>query len=714
MNLIKKIAIVVFFGFGLIFSTVVLADDAIKTELITARAEIDQAITDQGSDLYETDSYTAFSDGLSALGGLTAVDDMIADPFVVQGVVDQMVLDLNSLLDGLVTAFTYNTIFVQHFQETNRDTTPYTLRSIALYDAELNRIKDIIDEPTSGEVLIQSLSADITAASSLLVLLGDKTDLQVKYNQAEAIYLDGSNYIPSTYSAFQIAYSAIDTTLITDIGFTKLEVINNSDASLPEVTAALNEIESALSILVLKPDKTALTQAYNDAVALDKTVYTLDSRTLFNAGLVPINQIILNVEALEVDVNQATTDLTNLYGVLVLKGDYSSLQTSIDNLDDFDFELYTPASVTLFNLEVSRISLIMVDENSTVEIIDTLTQDFSDAFDILVQRADKTDLVLYNNQAILAYYEEKSLYTASSYALFKTAVINYGTYLYVNQVIADPDALQADVDTLSTKVMDALVLLDPLIDNSLLLTIYENVGAIIPSFYTPQSLETFNIEYSRIHSILTGKELSQSVYDQILIDLENIQSILVLRADSTELVTLYNSLLNKNEELYSVSSYAYFTEVMNQSLAIMDDLNASQAEVDSAVTLLQHSASLLRAKLGVISIKANSYVTDINASITLGNATIVSFVSSDESILTVDSNGKVRGIAFGEASVTVTLSNGVVETLNFLVKANVKTVTLILAISLPVLSVSVGVGMLFIKKEHWAVFKKLMFWKKRT
>ncbi|MBU0997541.1 MAG: hypothetical protein KKE16_05775 [Firmicutes bacterium] len=713
MKLLKKVSIIAFFVFALMFSAVVRAD-ADKAQLIIARDEINQAITDQTNDLYQAASYTAFSDGLNALGGVAAVDVMIADNLALQVDVDQMTQDLNNLLDGLVTTLTYNTVFVEYFQESNRDTTPYTLRSIAVYDAELNRIKDIIDEPTSGEVLIQSLSADITASSSLLVLLGDKTDLQARYDFAEAVLLDGSNYIPSTYSLFQTDYSSIDATLLINIGFTKLEVINNSDASLPEVQSALNEIESSLSLLILKPDKTALIQAYNDAVALDKSIYTLDSRTLFIAGLIPINQTILDLEARDDDVLQATTDLNELYNLLVLRGDYSSLQTSIDDLVDFNYDLYTPTSVVMFDEEISRISSEMVDENATAQDIEELVQNYEDAFDLLILRADKTDLILYNNQAIIAYYEEKNLYTDSSYALFKAAVMDYGTYLLVNQVIDNLDSLQSEVDLLSQKISDALDLLDPLVDNAEILSLYENVGIIATTLYTPESVEVFNEEYNRIYNVIIGKELSQTVYNQTTLELEDLQELLVLRADLSELITLHDSLLSKNEETYSISSFAYFSTVMSQCSVLISNLNVSQAEVDAAVVLLTHATSLLEQKAGIISIKTNDPALDINDYVTVGNATIVSYVSSDTSVLHVDSTGKVLGVAFGEAKVYIRLSNGVVETLNFLVKANVKPVTLVLAISLPVLSVSLGVGMLFMKKDYWKVFKKLIFWKKKA
>lgn len=712
MKWIKKTLIIVFFSATLIFSSTVLAD-ADKTALESARENVNQAILDQVGGIYETDSYAAFSDGLTALGGMVAVDAMIADILALQEDVDQMTLDLNQLLGGLVTKITYNIANSKYFDESIRSLVTYTNRSIILFNLELDRIKALLDEPTSGEVLIYSLIADIDASSILLIPLGDKTDLIIKYNQAEAIYLDGSGYIPSTYSIFMEVYDEIDTTLLASIGFSKLEVINSADASQPEVDETLAEIESALGLLIESPDKSTLIQSYDDAVSQDFSIYTLDSRNSFIAELTPINDVIIDPEALLADVQQAEIDLNSLYLTLVLKGDKSVLQASIDELNGFEYTLYTPASVSLFQTELARIINLMNSENITIPTMSVLEQDFEDAFDLLVTRADKNDLNIYNNQAIVAYYEEKNLYTASSYALFKIAVLEYGTYLYVNQVLSNNDALQAEVDLLADKILSALSLLDELVDNSNLLSIYTSSGIIEDSDYTPESINEFNTERERLYAIIKGKELSQTVYDQVLIDLENSFDLLHLRADKSGLIELYASLVDKKQESYSISSYANFSNAMVLASQIILNENATQNTVDSGIQALQGAVTSLQPRAGEISINANSTPFNINSFVTTGTANIVSYESSDETILTIDNAGNVTGHAFGAASIKILLSNGVEETLYFLVKANVKTVTLILAITFPVLSVSLGFGMLYLRPKHLSFLKKMMFWKKR-
>ncbi|MDD3478253.1 MAG: hypothetical protein PHP32_05205 [Candidatus Izemoplasmatales bacterium] len=695
-----------------VFTTSVFAD-ADKTTLTALRDEVNAVIADQtANSTYENDSYTAFESGLTALGGVPAIDAMIADPLAVQEDVNQMSADLQSLLDGLCTADTFDAVMLSYLTEKTRPTAPYTLRSIQLFQDELDRIEAILNEPTSGEVAIAALEGDIDNAPNLLVLLGDKTDLQAAYNQAESILLDGSTYIPSTLNLFTTRYNTIDDELMASIGFTKSQVLNNTDASAPEVEATLLKINEALAFLILRPDKTTLQNNYDQATSMDLLVYTLTSRTAFLNGLTNIDTVLEDDEALQADVDQALLDLADLYNLLVLKGDPTTLQAEIDALSEIDFDLYTPNSVDEFDLEIARIEAAMNDEDTDQTMMSTLESDFTTAMLLLIERAEKDSLDTLNNQAIVAYYEEKILYTASSYALFKQAVMDYGTYLHVNTVLADLNVSQADVDLLATQIEDALAFLVLRVDNALLLEDYQQLESLDRTLYTPNSLTAFDTLMNQLYQTMTGDDLSQEVYDSVQASLLTVTDLLVLKANQTALQAKVDEYLLLNPEHYSASSYGILSQGLVNASAILLNLNATQEEVDSELLALEASYDALMPPIGLITIMEGE-VYDFSALIPLGNNTILSTESSDGTVLLITGATEVKGIAFGHVSVTVTLSNGTVETISFLVKSTIKTGTLVFSIGVPLVSIGGAFAMMYLRPEHLQFLKKLRFWKKK-
>jgi len=637
MRNVKKVLLSILLGLLFIQPVFVYADSD-KTTLVSLRDETQTAINNQLNYLYQTDSYDYFYTELTALGGLAAVDAMIADTNALQTDVDQMASDLQTVLSYLTYSTTYTAVSGNLATAKTLDVSAYTARSILDYNNELDRIDAELAHPEYGETYINSLNTDITNASNLLILLGDKTELTSTYQEAESIYLDGSAYIPSTYTSFQTAYDAINTTLFASIGLTKEEVVSSNDSSVDEISQTLTEINQSLTLLVLKPDKTELETAYQTALAIDETLYTPNSYQLFISDLVIINAIINDDEATETDVANGMTTLNGYYSILVL-------------------------------------------------------------------RADKTVLENLNNEAIIAYYEERGNYTESSYNLFKTAVIEYGTYIHVNEVINDLNVLQSSVDDLSLQIQTALSMLVELQDNTALLVDYELKLTLDTTNDTPASITLYQAELDRIYQIITGKELSLDTYNQAATDLENVTSILIAKADKSELTSLYNNAMTLREEDYSVSSFTYLQEIFTETNTILLDDNASQTSVDDEVVILNNALSMLQTTLSEVIISEQESI-NILSYVTLGNATIVQISASDESIISVTQNGDVLGITYGHANVLVSLSNGVVEQIPILVKATVPVSTILFVSIIPLVSTAASLFFLFYKKSKFSFLKK--------
>lgn len=685
--------------------------DADKTALNAAYAEVNTINTTQtnspiGDPYYQTASFDAFTAAIDALGGLAAIQAVIDDALATQIDVDNLTVDINTAIGGLILNDTYYVTLANFSQANSIDLSPYTTTSQTTYNLELDRIEVILNNPTAGDSVISGLNTDIDNADNLLVLRGDKTTLNSLITQIDTIYItDGTTYIPSTFTNFQTAYDNIDTTLQTDIGMTLQQLVDNIDATVDDVSAGENRLNEILSLLVARPDKTTLISDYNTATQVDGSIYTTSSFAQFTAGLASINALINNVEATQTEVDQAILDVATLYNVLIEKGDATTLTAAYNIAIAIDLSGYTPNSVSDYLDELERIETIMLSADSSQTDMDQAVIDLTLAADLLVLQADRSELSALNTLVIIAYYEERTKYTESSYLAFQAAVDAYGSYMYVNSIVNNDNIDQVTVDTLSQTLEVALDTLVPLVDNSALLILYYELKQSDLSDYTTDSKNAYLTELERLYEIITGKELNDLAAAQVVTDMTEADNLLVLLPDFTELQELYDSTTIYREEDYSISSYGSFETAKLNANNVIHDGNATEEMVEDAILWLQTSIDELNLELEKVYINVDQTL-DVNQYITLGRASISDYSVADSTVLTIDSNGIVTGLSYGETTVSVTLDNGYTEIIQIYVKAKLSTTVIVLTITTPVASIGLGAAIVYVKKETWILIAK--------
>ncbi|HAQ56808.1 MAG TPA: hypothetical protein DCR44_05370 [Acholeplasmatales bacterium] len=647
MTRIRKIIIAFLLTISLIvvlpFASVDAADD--YTALQAARDDVSAAMA--ASTDYHDESYTAFSLDLAALGGLAAADALLGDINADQAAVDDMAEALETLLEHLVTESVYNDVSDAYLTADAFDVTAFTQRSRTIYDAALGNVRAVILNPRSGDATMLAQLAVLAAAEDALVLLADKTDLLAAVAAAQLAYgTDGSAYIPSTFAAFQLAYDAFATAILAGVLRSVQEIVADADASVPEAAEALAGVDAALALLVLRPDKTALSAAYDEAAAFDLSPYTPATAPLFTAGLIPIKNVIDDPEALAAEVAIAEGALADLYDVLVL-------------------------------------------------------------------RADKSALILVNNAAIIAYYEERERYTTSSYAVFRDAVLAYGTYFEVNTLIADENASQAATDAMVATIDSALAELVLRGDVDLLVAAHATASALDLTPYTPASSALYRSALAAALVVIVDQDTDQAEADAALATLGTIESLLVLLADKTELLVAIEDGASVRATIYSNSSYQILVRGLEAADSLIDDLDASQAAVDEATEAIHEAIAGLTLKTAEIVIRESKDTVSITDYVTLGDAVVQSYAVSDPLILAIDPDGTLRGLKYGSATVTVTLSNGITETLTVVVKAKIQTITLVYAILIPVFASGGAIAMLLWNEKTLAFLKGVKLFRKK-
>ena len=702
-----------FFGFAV--------HAAEKTLLIQAKSDAQDVMDTQdtspvGDPFYLTDSYTAFIDAITALGGMDGIQAVIDDELATEQEVADLTTDINTAIEHLITSDTYYTTNANFSLAKVIDLTPYTSDSQLLYNNEMDRIEAILNDPIAGDAAISALNDDIdAAASTFLVPRGDKTDLLSLKSSVETIYAsDGSDYIPSTFNDFTTAVENIDTLLLSDIGLTLQQLVDDIDAIESEVLAGETRLNNALSILILKPDKTALETNYTEAINIDGDLYTSSSFAIFEAGLPDILDVINDEEALQADVDQAISDLADLYNELVERADVSDLIDAYNLAVDKPLDSYTPDSIELYQAELARINTIIQSDDTDQAEADQALTDIGLAGDLLILQADRSQLQALNNLVIVAYYEERLLYTESSYQNFKNAVDDYGSYLYVNSVVVDDNVSQSTVDDLTSTLENALALLVPLADNGDLLVAYYEAISTDTTAYTTNSIAAYNAELERIYDLMTGKEFDAEAKAQAIVDMAAASTLLVSLPDFSELQTLYDTTDIYREEDYSITSYGFLAIAKENASDVIGNGNANQDMVVAAIDLLQTAIDSLVQKAEKIYI-TEGHLLDLNEYVTLGNSSVTSYYADDDTVVGIDSVGELTGLNYGETQVYIQLANGLTEILDIHVKAKVNTAVFVLTFSIPAVSIGLGFSVVYVKKSTWSnIWKAIkLFFKKK-
>jgi hypothetical protein len=467
-------------------------------------------------------------------------------------------------------------------------------------------------------------------------------------------------------------------------------------------------------------DKTFLASSFaqvNSAIAAETDYESSSYQVFFQAiqdvgGVVEIQDVIDDPLALQTDIDALTGVLDAAFAGLVTLATFNAVNASYDTASALELDPYTPDSQTIYLAELARIKDV-IDEHTSGEIaIFGLFTDIENADALLVLLAGKTSLTNANNAAIIAYYEERDLYTSSSYDAFKTGVIAYGNYLAVNLLIADANATQASVDAMTVLINEALALLVPKADVSELITALEAANAYDLTGYTPASILFYTNKLEMARAILLGNDTDQFLCDSAVHALLEARVFLVLKADKTDLQTAIEEAGKIKAEKYTVTSYFVLASLVHEAENLLVDENAVQIEVDPIIFAINEATDGLIRLPSDLELTVGSDGINLSEYITLGESSILAYLSSDPSIAGVDALGNVTALNFGTVDITVILANGIVETISIFVKEKVKVVTLVFLLLIPFVSVGLASAMILVKTRPVEILQRIRILRK--
>lgn len=162
-----------------------------------------------------------------------------------------------------------------------------------------------------------------------------------------------------------------------------------------------------------------------------------------------------------------------------------------------------------------------------------------------------------------------------------------------NLAIENKSIRQREVDEIKLILDTAVKALQEKANTNELQTLLETISEKDLSLYTPKSIQQLNVLIDEAKVALKNEDISQSDIDFIVKQLKDTTNQLQKKADKNELIVLYTKLMAKDVLGYTEESVQILKDTLSKVKTILDDANASQAEVNEALSTLKSSEEKL-------------------------------------------------------------------------------------------------------------------------
>ncbi|WP_339284870.1 S-layer homology domain-containing protein [Paenibacillus sp. FSL R5-0486] len=296
--------------------------------------------------------------------------------------------------------------------------------------------------------------------------------------------------------------------------------------------------------------------------------------------------------------------------------DKAKLKAKIDEINgkiesgELDKEEYTPASWTALDNAMNEAERVLNEPTATQAQVDKALLDLTDARTGLIPTTsvpvvDKSVLQAKVTE-ITGESLEESAYTPASWVTLKDAMNE------AERVLNEPTATQAQVDKALQDLTDARTGLIPttsvpVVDKSVLQAkVTEITGeSLEESAYTPASWVTLKDAMNEAERVLNEPTATQAQVDKALQDLTDARTGLI---PTTSVPVVDKSVLQAKvteitgesleESAYTPASWEALKDAMNEANRVLNDLTATQAQVDKALLDLTDARTGLTKVIG--------------------------------------------------------------------------------------------------------------------
>jgi hypothetical protein len=486
-----------------------------------------------------------------------------------QAEVDEATERMNAAVDSLVrrdTSALSNAIFIA----SNEFIHEFTPDSYAEMSEAIEAGRAVQNDPNSTQEEIDAATEAINEARAALVKRADKGALLDAINKAKAV--TKSDYTSDSYESLAAALQAAES------------VYEDDNVSQEATDAAAGVLNDAFENLVKQADKIALSNLLFRAGGPGRDEYTPETYDKFDEIRDMATAVYENEYSTQEEVDQAVQNLQEAMDALVKRADLTALTALMQDVRDLDKSDYTSSSYAAVASAFKEAKVVYGNANASQESVDAAYTALNDAYNALVDAADKTEL---QNTIAKGEAVNSALYTQDSYATLLEALSA------AKEVNKDGDASQGSADAAAQNLTAAIDALVKTADKSQLNAAITSAYKLYSGDYTPESYAKAADALAAARNVEEDKNASQEAVDTAAAALNEAMNALIKLADKAELRTMLKDAVLLSEQEYTPASFAQFYEALENAKAVSADRNASQEEADAAVKALNDAVSAL-------------------------------------------------------------------------------------------------------------------------
>ena len=348
-----------------------------------------------------------------------------------------------------------------------------------------------------------------------------------------------------------------------------------------------NNFAAAVEIDVARDDTAATAEKIAEVKAMildDAKSINLADYSKVTAD--PLASLLAKVEVMDSASENALELLTAQYNSLkAALTNVAELNSAISEANKVDADLYTAESYQVFADALANAKLVAVNA-TTAEEVSAAKDALASAKDALVEvepaKTNKTALQIAVDTAnILKAQGALDNVVPAVVDEFNAALEEAQT------ILADTNASQVTIDASFTRLSTAIHMLEFVKgDKTDLEALIDVAEKYEEGNYTTDSWAAFKEALDAAKDVMADENALESDVNEALNNLTEAISNLVLSADKSKLQALYDMVNGLDKSLYTENSVAGLVDPMAAAKAVLDDPDATQAEVDAAYEAL--------------------------------------------------------------------------------------------------------------------------------
>ena len=380
--------------------------------------------------------------------------------------------------------------------------------------------------------------------------------------------------------------------------YMKLTVLDALSVESANDYASATEIRVTGTEAPTEPaDKTELQVAYDLAAAMDLSIYTDESRQVMEEAIAAAAEVLANENALQAEIDEALNNLNAAKDQLELKAvDKSELEKMIALADEYAGKIgsYTPDSAEAFQAAYDAAKTVFENAEASQEEVDNIVEVLQKAIDGLELAKEISTAVLEYALALAETADTEGVLDSVA-EIFNNAKASAQNILERVQA-GDASVTQDMVDESWQNLIKAMQYLSfKQGDKTDLQKVIGLADSLDLSQYLDVGQQAFNDALAAAEAVLADGNAMQDEVDQAWKALLKAMSELRLKPSKDALEDLIASAEGLNTEGADEETVAVFRSALARAMSVLEDDQATEAEVASAEKELKSAIDLMLA-----------------------------------------------------------------------------------------------------------------------